>query len=65
MKYTEDKDPNTRSNKVTVEIGDLEIVGLKLDAFERRLLDEVGKSGKVSDKLLALEMLARRIEENE
>lgn len=37
-----------------------EIANLKLNAFDRRLLDECGTSNMAEDFLLALEMLFRR-----
>jgi hypothetical protein len=39
------------------------LVAVKLDAFDYKLLHECEGSGKISDTLLALEMLTRKIEE--
>lgn len=36
---------------------------LQLDAFDQRLLEECGASDKASDKLLAAEMIVRRLEQ--
>lgn len=41
------------------------IVMKRLDGFDQRLLEECEHSDLTSDKLLALELLARRIEEGE
>jgi hypothetical protein len=65
LKYSESFDPTNLTNTVTIEINDLEMVLLKLDRFDRLLLDECNKSNKISDKLLALECMARRIEEQD
>lgn len=47
--------------KVTLSFDDMYY--LKLDRLDQFLLEECGDSDKISDKLLALEMLARRMEE--
>ena len=63
MRYTEETDTRSHAMKITVEIDDLEMVGCKTDEFDRRLLRECNRSSSVADKILALETIARRIEE--
>ncbi len=62
MKYTERYLGHDKP-KIIIEFDSLDFLGIKLDDFDRALLDECNKSDKISDKLLALETLARRIEE--
>lgn len=40
----------------------VDILSLQFDNFEKNLISECEKSDKVSDKLLMLEMIARKIE---
>lgn len=44
-------------------ITDLEMVKMKLHPFDRALIADCDSSDTISDKLLALETIARRIEE--
>ena len=45
-----------------IKLTQLDLKTAKLDSWDRFLLDECDESEKISDKLLALEMLARKIE---
>ena len=47
----------------TLRIRSRELVAIELQPFDRLLLADCDRSDKVSDKLLALETVARRIEE--
>lgn len=61
--YYTDKIKGVSHYNLTVPDGDL--AKMKLHDFDRLLLVECEKSKKVSDKLLALETIVRRIEESE
>lgn len=52
---------------LTIDGGDLMRMRMRLDRLDRALLDDVNsaKDMTISDQLLALEMMARRIEEAE
>ena len=65
MRYTEETDTKSLATKITIEIDHLEMVGCKTDESDRRLLRESNRSSSIADKILALEIIARRIEENE
>ncbi len=53
------------SGNVTVKVSfnRRELIPLKFDHFSYRLFEECSNSNKISDKLLALEYLARKLEE--
>lgn len=63
MKFEQrrDTDADVIEYKLTITGGDMAAV--ELLGFDKLLLRECETSGKISDKLLALETLARRIEE--
>ena len=63
MKFTETQDPFTLDIKVVIEIDRSRLIPLLLTDFDHALLAECAKSHKISDKLLALELLARKEEE--
>lgn len=46
-----------------LEIKETEIVTMKLSKFDRELIFECDPIGSISDKLSALEVMARKIEE--
>jgi hypothetical protein len=48
---------------ITVEFSDLELAGVPFDAADYRVLAECRLSGSVADMFLALELMARRLEE--
>jgi len=56
------KDENNNETQCLVTIKDCELVQASLDQIDRKLLKECEISSKVSDGLLALEMLTRKIE---
>ena len=60
LQYSRDWDRNQRIYILTIPMR--EIMKAKLHAFDL-LLDECEKSKSIADKLLALETIARRIEE--
>ena len=61
MKLTMINDIETMIYTLTIPSRDM--VQVKLYPHDRLLLNEIEKSNKISDKLLGLEMLCRRIEE--
>ena len=61
IEITENIETNTRIATLTFDA--FEIENVKLDKLDRLLLAECEKSRSVADKLLMLECLARRIEE--
>lgn len=62
MKYTEYHYLNGCS-KATLTIDVLDFLEFKPDEFSRLLFKECESSGSIADKLLALECVARRLEE--
>lgn len=48
----------------TLKVNDYELLMATLERYDRMFIAECESSGRVSDKLLALETIARRIEEN-
>lgn len=48
----------------TVTLSPMDRVEVPLTEDDRKLLDECASSGKISDKLYALELIARRLEDN-
>jgi hypothetical protein len=58
----ENVERDERTYTIKVQMG--ELVRANLSRFDRALIAECEASGKVSDKLLALETIARRIEES-
>ena len=65
MKMKQFYNIETNTKKYIIEITNFDIVSLRLDKFDNQLLDECSKSEKISDTLLALETIARRIEEQQ
>ena len=63
MKLISWNDVATGVDHYNLEINQVDLVRAKLHDFDRRLLADCDTSDKVSDKLLALETIARRIEE--
>ncbi len=64
MKFTDFYTEGTDIRTWTLVLDGAEIVRAKLDDFDHRVLaDCSGADATVSDKLLALEILVRRIEE--
>ena len=62
FEYTDSLDRDERVYKLTISNRDMMVVGFQ--PFDRLLLTECEESSKISDKLLALETIARRIEES-
>lgn len=63
MKYKEWRDPTTLSSFCQISISDFDLVHIPLYDFDKKLLEECSKSNSVADKLLALETIARRLEQ--
>lgn len=64
MRATEYHDFKTDEDVFELRFNTLDMVECPLDNFDRALLHECNKSKKVSDKLLALETIVRRLEES-
>ncbi len=62
MKLACIKDVENRQTIYKLTISDAEFIRAFFDGFDRMLIDECEISDKVSDKLLALETITRRIE---
>ena len=62
MKLTCIEDIENRQTIYNLSVSDAEFIRAYLDNFDRLLIDECEKSDKISDKLLALETITRRIE---
>lgn len=65
MKLEEWRDPATGDFHMMLKIDQLEIMCAKLTDFDRALFRECEESKSIADKLLALETMARRIEEQQ
>ena len=65
MKYQEYKDNVRLENKIILIISDLEMIGIKINKMDRLLLKKSNESDKISDKLLALQRIAKLIEKQE
>jgi len=63
MKITHEILINSGDSYYTILIPSVERTRVILDEFDHKLLDECISSGKVSDLLLGLETLVRKIEE--
>ena len=63
MKYSENYVTERNVNVVTIEIYPQEMVGVKRTEAEMKHMVELSKSNRVSDKILAIQIMARKIEE--
>lgn len=63
MKFIYVQDTISRAEVYQLRIEDHELEFAPLDTFDLLLLKECGTSSAISDKLLALKTIARRIEE--
>jgi hypothetical protein len=64
MRFSYWRDPGTLTRKYTIEIKDCDILRMRrFDHLDTLLISECEGSESVSDKVLGLELLTRRIEE--
>lgn len=63
MRFIVSRDTERDLFRVVLEIEELDVLGVALHPMDRALLRECELSGSISDKLLGLETLTRRIEE--
>ena len=63
MRWHLTQQPWDRVSRLFVEWDAYDLFTLELDAFDRALIEECGRSKKLSDILLALEVIVRRTEE--
>jgi hypothetical protein len=63
MKLTQQRELITNATIYVLRIEDLDLVLAPLDSFDLMLLRECSDSASIADKLLALECIARRIEQ--
>ena len=63
MKLTCHELPERGAKEYRLEIRGYDLLSLKLDPFDMRLMSECEASESIADKLLMLEMLARRYEQ--
>lgn len=64
MNITTDTHPLTLERRVVITITDAELKTMRLYPFDRALLDDCeSDDATIADKLLGLELIARRIEE--
>jgi hypothetical protein len=62
MKLVMFSDPQTFENVYVLRVPQSEMAGVRLEGFDRMLIDECNKSESVADTLLGLELIARKIE---
>ena len=62
MIYKEEVRPLTKDRVFTIVLSERDFITNGLDDSDTLLLDECGKSNKVSDKLLALQVVVSSIE---
>ena len=65
MIYKEEIRPLTNSRVFTIVLSEKDFITGELDNLDTLLLEECGKSNKISDKLLALQTITKRCEEAE
>jgi hypothetical protein len=65
MKLTSNKSLTQDKTIFVLEIGGEEQASISLDRFDVLLLNECNKNDSIADKLLALETIARKIEQTE
>jgi len=63
MRWHLTQQPWDRVSRLVVEWDVCDIFALELDYFDQALIEECGRSKKLSDILLALEVIMRRTEE--
>lgn len=63
MRFTVSRDIEKDLYRATLEIEAGDMLNVELSQTDRALLRECEQSGSISDKLLALETITRRIEE--
>ncbi len=63
MKFEQHRHPATNDLHISLVVESFELVCPQFTDFDRALFRECEKSNSVADKLLALETIARRIEE--
>lgn len=67
MEYKQEVLPskNLNTRKVfTIIIDDTDTIGIKYSNWDLRLFEECEKSNQIADKLLALETIVRKVEQN-
>ncbi len=64
MKITKTDNPS-RTFTYLIEVSYLDLVYVPLTEADRAVIDECGKSGNISDTLLALHVLARALEKEQ
>ena len=64
MKYEESIEAATHTRHIHIEIEDSELVFLKLDEFDQAVIDDC-KFGTIADKILALQTVAFRLEQQQ
>ena len=62
MIYKEEIRPLTNSRVFTIVLSEKDFITGELDDLDTLLLEECGKSNKISDKLLALQLVVSSIE---
>ena len=65
MKWEIESLPAKKTTRLTVEWSDEELVHMNLEPGDLKLLRECAKSMRLSDHLLALELMALKIEQRE
>ena len=65
MKLLCEKDIENQQTRYTLVMTDLDLIKVRLGAFDKLLIDKCEQSDKVSDKLLGLETIARKVEANQ
>ena len=63
MKFEMQENIERSARSYLLRISDAEFSSMLLSKFDRLLIDECDGSEKISDKLLALETIVRRIED--
>ncbi len=61
--YWDDLRSGSRIFKLEFSEYDMETVIGRLDDWEKRMLAQLGQNGSIADKLLGMEMVARKIED--
>lgn len=65
MKFETSEHADTKTRTFTLTIEEVDVMSVHLFDFDRAVMTECEASGSIADKLLGLELLARRVEESD
>jgi len=63
MELVESKDTE-RNITISIIFNEFEIIDIDLNSWDRKLIEKAFEAGSIADKLIALEIIARKIEDS-